>query len=259
VTNLKVKSVHDALSLLYLSSEMNGQPFDDIYEKVVETLYRKATRYLFEGITGVEWDSEIVALKLLEKELKKQHEANQTRNAANKENNSGEAGGDEDGDEDYSAQAQIDVLTTFIVIFAPFRSTSDTSGKKKAHTDAQKIVKYDKTGLAATNRCCKPGFVVFDNLLGIGVALSLIIAFFAKDYGTNPKAGCWAWNNLEFDGFSFTSGKITLLEVKCGQELKKAKIQLDIRTKFIDTVAVLVEYKSDLAISQNASVGGAQG
>ncbi len=60
------------------------------------------------------------------------------------------------------------------------------------------------------------------------------------------EGGCWGWKVLEFDGFSHSDidpDKIELLEVKCGSSLRKAKKQLEMRTRFIDTVATLAEYK----------------
>jgi hypothetical protein len=173
-------------------------------------LYRRCTRDLFAKVTGTEWINENEALASLK----------QWRHDPSKESNS--TGDDDDDDDDvgYSAQAEADVVKMFIEMLAPFDAVD--VDKKQAHKDAQEILRRDNTGLA----------------------LSLIIA--NMDDKQDDKGGCWGWKVLEFDGFSHSDidpDKIELLEVKCGSSLRKAKKQLEMRTRFIDTVATLAEYK----------------
>jgi hypothetical protein len=152
-----------------------------------------------------------------------------------KESNS--TGDDDDDDVGYSAQAEADVVKMFIEMLAPFAAVD--VDKKQAHKDAQEILRRDNTGLA----------------------LSLIIA--NMDDKKVDKGGYWGWKVLEFDGFShsdFDPDKIELLEVKCGSSLRKAKKQLEMRTRFIDTVATLAEYKGvKFNITKYAYVDGVDG
>jgi hypothetical protein len=200
----EVKGVHDALSLL--SIDTKEAEYDSAKTRLVSALYRRCTRDLFAKVTGTEWINENEALASLK----------QWQHDPSKESNS--TGDDDDDDDDvgYSAQAEADVVKMFIEMLAPFAAVD--VDKKQAHKDAQEILRRDNTGLA----------------------LSLIIA--NMDDKQDDKGGCWGWKVLEFDGFSHSDidpDKIELLEVKCGSSLRKAKKQLEMRTRFIDTVRTI--------------------
>jgi hypothetical protein len=206
----KVKGAYDALSLVYTEAKGPGYNFN--YDQLVDALYRDCTRTLFARITGEKWIDEKKALASLKR----------WQRDPNKENNSngggGGGGGDDDNDVGNSAQTEADVVKTFIEMLAPFDAVN--VNKKQGHKAAKEILKHDETGLA----------------------LSLIIASMCDE------GGCWGWKVLEFDGFSHSDSRpdvIPLLEVKCGAPQKKAKKQLDVRTRFIDAVATLAEYKEE--------------
>jgi hypothetical protein len=221
----EVKGVHNALSLL--SIDTKEAEYDSAKTRLVSALYRRCTRDLFAKVTGTEWINENEALASLK----------QWQHDPSKESNS--TGDDDDDDDDvgYSAQAEADVVKMFIEMLAPFAAVD--VDKKQAHKDAQEILRRDNTGLA----------------------LSLIIA--NMDDKKVDKGGYWGWKVLEFDGFShsdFDPDKIELLEVKCGSSLRKAKKQLEMRTRFIDTVATLAEYKGvKFNITKYAYVDGVDG
>jgi hypothetical protein len=216
----EVKGVCDALSLVFIGAKVAD--FDSAKNRLVEALYRVCTRNLFAKITGKEWTDEKQAHASLKDWLRD----------ANEENNSN--GGDTDDDKGYSAHAETDVVDSFIKILAPFDAAKVD---KQAHNDAKKFLQYDETGLA----------------------LSLIISSMGDKQ--DDKDGCWGWKVLEFDGFSHARpDEISLLEVKCGPSLQKAKKQLDVRTRFFDAVATLAEYKGvKFEITKNAYVDGVDG
>jgi hypothetical protein len=222
----EVKGVHNALSLL--SIDTKEAEYDSAKTRLVSALYRRCTRDLFAKVTGTEWINENEALASLK----------QWQHDPSKESNStGDDDDDDDDDVGYSAQAEADVVKMFIEMLAPFAAVD--VDKKQAHKDAQEILRRDNTGLA----------------------LSLIIA--NMDDKKVDKGGYWGWKVLEFDGFShsdFDPDKIELLEVKCGSSLRKAKKQLEMRTRFIDTVATLAEYKGvKFNITKYAYVDGVDG
>jgi archaellum component FlaC len=219
----EVKGVSDALSLLFIGAK--GAEYEIANTRLVDALYRDCTRDLFAKITGKEWTDEKEALASLK----------DWRRDANKEKNSN--GGDTDDDKGYSAHTETVVVENFIKILAPFDVAN--VDKMKAHDAAKKILRHDETGLA----------------------LSLIIA--SMDDKQDDKGGCWDWKVLEFDGVfhsDYHPNNIKLLEVKCGPSLQKAKKQLDVRTRFIDAVATLAEYKGvKVKIVKYAYVDGADG
>lgn len=120
----------------------------------------------------------------------------------------------------YAEKSKWVVAKNFADLLKPFATSNGSTNS--LHETAKGMLRDDKSGLT----------------------LSLILAHEKLQSGDEGKPTCWAWRELDFDGYEINDhAKATIVtEVKSSEGgLSTAKKQLKLRARFLDVVASCVD------------------